>query len=60
LSFNRVLFRAAEGIEAKPGGRHRVLWRSDEAVGFALPDRDGERMGHLNIGPENVIVLPYL
>ena len=31
---------------------HRVLWRSDEAVGFALPDTDAERVVHLNIGPE--------
>jgi len=31
---------------------HRVLWRSDEAVGFALPDTDTELVVHLNIGPE--------
>jgi catechol 2,3-dioxygenase-like lactoylglutathione lyase family enzyme len=31
---------------------HRVLWRSDEAVGFALPDTDAELVVHLNIGPE--------
>jgi lactoylglutathione lyase len=31
---------------------HRVLWRSQEAVGFALPDTDAELVAHLNIGPE--------
>jgi catechol 2,3-dioxygenase-like lactoylglutathione lyase family enzyme len=31
---------------------HRVLWRSEEAVGFALPDTDAELVVHLHIGPE--------
>ena len=36
---------------------HRVLWRSDEAVGFALPDTDAELVAHLNIGPETDILV---
>ena len=30
----------------------RILWRSDEAVSFALPDTDAELVAHLRIGPE--------
>jgi lactoylglutathione lyase len=33
------------------------LWRSDEAVGFALPDTDAELVAHLNIGPETDVVV---
>jgi len=36
---------------------HRVLWRSDEAAGFALPDTDAELVVHLNIGPETDVVV---
>ena len=36
---------------------HRVLWRSEEAVGFALPDTDAELVVHLNIGPETDVVV---
>jgi lactoylglutathione lyase len=36
---------------------HRVLWRSAEAVGFALPDTDAELVVHLNIGPETDVVV---
>jgi catechol 2,3-dioxygenase-like lactoylglutathione lyase family enzyme len=36
---------------------HHVLWRSDEAVGFALPDTDAELVVHLNIGPETDVVV---
>jgi catechol 2,3-dioxygenase-like lactoylglutathione lyase family enzyme len=36
---------------------HRVLWRTDEAVGFALPDTDAELVAHLNIGPETDILV---
>jgi predicted enzyme related to lactoylglutathione lyase len=36
---------------------HRVLWRSQEAVGFALPDTDAELVAHLNIGPETDILV---
>jgi lactoylglutathione lyase len=36
---------------------HRVLWRSGEAVGFALPDTDAELVVHLNIGPETDVVV---
>jgi catechol 2,3-dioxygenase-like lactoylglutathione lyase family enzyme len=31
---------------------HRLLWRSDEAVGFALPETDTELVVHLKVGPE--------
>lgn len=36
---------------------HRVLWRSDEAVGFALPDADAELVVHSHIGPETDVVV---
>jgi len=36
---------------------HRVLWRSDEAVGFALPDTDAELVVHLNLGPETDVLV---
>ena len=36
---------------------HRVLWRSNEAVGFALPDTDAELVVHLNVGPETDVVV---
>jgi catechol 2,3-dioxygenase-like lactoylglutathione lyase family enzyme len=36
---------------------HRVLWRSEEAVGFALPETDAELVVHLNIGPETDVVV---
>jgi lactoylglutathione lyase len=36
---------------------HRVLWRSDEAVGFALPETDAELVVHLNIGPETDVIV---
>jgi catechol 2,3-dioxygenase-like lactoylglutathione lyase family enzyme len=36
---------------------HRVLWRSDEAVGFALPDTDAELVVHLNIGTETDVIV---
>jgi catechol 2,3-dioxygenase-like lactoylglutathione lyase family enzyme len=36
---------------------HRVLWRSGEAVGFALPDTDAELVVHLYIGPETDVVV---
>jgi catechol 2,3-dioxygenase-like lactoylglutathione lyase family enzyme len=36
---------------------HRVLWRSGEAVGFALPETDAELVVHLKIGPETDIVV---
>src|ERR1700733_13477994 len=36
---------------------HRVLWRSDEAVDFALPDTDAELVVHLNIGPETDVLV---
>jgi lactoylglutathione lyase len=36
---------------------HRVLWRSGEAVGFALSDTDAELVVHLHIGPETDVVV---
>jgi hypothetical protein len=33
------------------------LWRSEEAVGFALPETDAELVVHLNIGPETDVVV---
>jgi catechol 2,3-dioxygenase-like lactoylglutathione lyase family enzyme len=36
---------------------HRLLWRSDEAAGFALPETDAELVVHLNIGPETDILV---
>ena len=39
----------ASGIE--------FLWRSAEAVGFALPDTDAELVVHLRIGPETDVLV---
>ena len=36
---------------------HRLLWRSGEAAGFALPETDAELVVHLKIGPETDIVV---
>jgi len=36
---------------------HRVLWRKEEAVGFALPDTDAELVVHLHIGPETDVLV---
>lgn len=36
---------------------HRVLWRSEEAVGFGLPETDAELVVHLNIGPETDVLV---
>jgi lactoylglutathione lyase len=36
---------------------HPVLWRSDEAVGFALPDTDAELVCHSRIGPETDVLV---
>ena len=35
---------------------HRLLWRSAEAAGFALPETDAELVVHLKIGPERRIL----
>jgi catechol 2,3-dioxygenase-like lactoylglutathione lyase family enzyme len=34
---------------------HRLLWRNDEAVGFALPESDAELVVHLRIGSQTDI-----
>jgi catechol 2,3-dioxygenase-like lactoylglutathione lyase family enzyme len=36
---------------------HRLLWRSDEAAGFVLPEADAELVVHLKIGPETDILV---
>ena len=36
---------------------HRLLWRSDQAAGFALPETDAELVVHLHIGPETDILV---
>ena len=36
---------------------HRLLWRSDDAAGFALPETDAELVVHLNVGPDTDIVV---
>ena len=36
---------------------HRLLWRSDDSAGFALPETDAELVVHLNIGPETDILV---
>ena len=34
-----------------------MVWRSEEAVGFALPDTDAELVCHLRIGPETDVLV---
>jgi Glyoxalase/Bleomycin resistance protein/Dioxygenase superfamily len=36
---------------------HRLLWRSHEAAGFALPETDAELVVHLHLGPETDILV---
>ena len=36
---------------------HRLLWRSDQAAGFALPETDAELVVHLHLGPETDILV---
>src|SRR5271166_3172090 len=36
---------------------HQLLWRSDEAAGFGLPETDAELVVHLHIGPETDILV---
>ena len=69
MSANRPLFRKFDNLLLRVADLdaaiafyrdrlgHRVLWRSDEAVGFALPDADAELVVHLNIGPETDVVV---
>ena len=35
----------------------QVLWRSEDAVGFALPDTDAELVVHLKVGPETDVLV---
>ena len=69
LSANRPLFRKLDNLLLRVADLdaaisfyrdrlgHRVLWRSQEAVGFALPDTDAELVVHLNIGPETDVLV---
>jgi lactoylglutathione lyase len=69
VSANRPLFRKLDNLLLRVADLdaaiafyrdrlgHRLLWRSDEAVGFALPDTDAELVAHLNIGPETDILV---
>jgi lactoylglutathione lyase len=69
VSANRPLFRKLDNLLLRVtdldaaisfyGDRlgHRVLWRSEEAVGFALPDTDAELVVHLNIGAETDVLV---
>jgi lactoylglutathione lyase len=69
VSANRPLFRKLDNLLLRVADLdaaisfyrdrlgHRVLWRSEEAVGFALPDTDAELVAHLNIGPETDVVV---
>ena len=50
-----ILMRRYPFIRDRLG--HQVLWRSEEAVGFALPDTDAELVVHLNIGPETDVLV---
>jgi predicted enzyme related to lactoylglutathione lyase len=36
---------------------HTLVWRDDEAAGFALPETDAELVVHLHIGPETDILV---
>jgi hypothetical protein len=36
---------------------HRLLWRSHEAAGFALPETDAELVVHMHLGPETDILV---
>ena len=69
VSANPPLFRKLDNLLLRVGDLdaaisfyrdrlgHRVLWRSEEAVGFALPDTDAELVVHLNIGPETDVLV---
>src|ERR1700722_12825329 len=69
VSANRPLFRKLDNLLLRVadldaaisfyGDRlgHPVLWRSAEAVGFALPDTDAELVAHLNVGPESDVLV---
>jgi catechol 2,3-dioxygenase-like lactoylglutathione lyase family enzyme len=69
MSANRPLFRKLDNLLLRVAHLdaaisfyrdrlgHRVLWRSQEAVGFALPDTDADVVAHLNIGPETDILV---
>jgi catechol 2,3-dioxygenase-like lactoylglutathione lyase family enzyme len=36
---------------------NRVVWRNDEAVGFALPETDAELVVHSSVGPETDVLV---
>ena len=68
MSANRPLFRKLDNLLLRVadldaaisfyGDRlEHLLWRSDEAVDFALPDTDAELVAHLNVGPESDVLV---
>jgi predicted enzyme related to lactoylglutathione lyase len=36
---------------------HRLLWRTEQAVGFELPETDCELVAHMSAGPETDILV---
>jgi predicted enzyme related to lactoylglutathione lyase len=36
---------------------HRLVWRTDEAAGFALPDSEAELVVHTKVGPETDLLV---
>jgi predicted enzyme related to lactoylglutathione lyase len=41
----------------RDGLGHPLIWRDQEAAGFALPETDAELVVHLHIGPETDILV---
>ena len=44
----------------RDGLGHPLIWRDQEAAGFALPETDAELVVHLHIGPETDILVEYV
>ena len=62
ISKNRQPFARVADLDAAIsfyGGKlgHRLLWRTHEAAGFALPETDAELVVHLHLGPETDILV---
>ena len=53
---DNVMLRAADLDQARrfygEALGHRLLWRSEDAIAFALPDTDAELVVHRSLGPE--------
>ena len=41
----------------RDGLGHKLIWRDDEAAGFALPETDAELVVHRHIGPETDLLV---